>query len=188
MYLQKEVVHLRMQLNSCTGVPALNMGNSWNFWRTMTQIQPYPDISHREREHFWQNSTQAAGLYFKDAILKITEQLLSWKAPLSPQKHRQKLSHQISCFCPSYSSLCALSRNATIHLFLFPRVIYTLLLSQHKEWKSKPTIFYCLLSCSLARPLWPQLLVISGSQFYSHQKPVEKAYRCMHIVASTIMQ
>lgn len=52
MYLKKEVVHLRMQLNSCTWVPALNMGNSWNFWRKMTQIHPYPNISHVEREYF----------------------------------------------------------------------------------------------------------------------------------------
>lgn len=52
MYLKKKIVHLRMQLNSCTWVPALNMGNSWNFWRKMTQIQPYPNISHMERKYF----------------------------------------------------------------------------------------------------------------------------------------
>lgn len=84
MYLQKEVVHLRMQLNSCTWVPALNMQNSRNLWRTMTQTTVLPiHFSYGKGILFWQNSSQAAGLYFKDAILKITEQLLSWKAPLS---------------------------------------------------------------------------------------------------------
>lgn len=28
------------------------MGNSWNIWRKMTQIQPYPNISHMERKYF----------------------------------------------------------------------------------------------------------------------------------------
>lgn len=90
-------------------------------------------FSHGKGICVWKNSSQVAGLYFKDAILEITEQLQSWKAPLSPQKQGQKLSHQTSCFCPSGSSLSALSRNATIHLFLFSRVIYILFLSQHKE-------------------------------------------------------
>lgn len=179
-----------MQLNSCTWVPALNMWNSWNFWRTMTQQQPYPDISHTERQYF-----SGRTLHKQQVCIS---RMQFWKLLnncslgkhffLSSQKHRQKFSHQISCFCSSCSSVCALSRNTMIHLFLFSRVIYILFLSHHKEWKSKPTIFYCLLSCSLARPLWPQPLVISGSQLHSHQKPVEKAYRCIHIVVSTIMQ
>lgn len=165
---QKWMVCLRMHRRSCFKCRELTglLDNS------DTDIVFLRYFSYGQQTYFWQNSsTWVAGLYFKDIILNIIEQLQSWEELLSLQEHGQQLSHQISCFW-CCSSLSALSRNEAIHLFLFSSVIHIFFLSQHKKCKNKPSVFFCLLSYSVLRCLWSQLLLISDLQSCCHQRTV----------------
>lgn len=141
------------------------MGNSWDFQRTVAQLQSFLDIS--QRAHLQQTSSRrVAGPYFKD-IYQLLNKCNHGKHdfPLKSPSSSSLIKHLASVL----TILCLLCiKTSDFLLFLFSRVTYIFSPSQHKELKQYAYCIFLHLSYSQLRYLLLQLLTVWSLQSCGH--------------------